>query len=67
MSTKPGVTTRSVASITRVRRADDVGRDVDDVIVDDRNIGDSRRRAGAVDHRATANQHVEGTHQLRPP
>ena len=44
MSTKPGVTSRPAASMTRARRADDVGRDVDDVVVDDRHIG---QRAGA--------------------
>ena len=49
------------------RRADDVGSDVDDLVVDDRHIGHSRRRARAIDHRPTANEHVERTHQLPEP
>ena len=48
-------------------RTDDVGGDVDDLIVDDRYISHPRRRTRAIDHRAMANEHVERTHQMPTP
>ena len=57
MSTKPGVTRRPSASISRVAALVD-GADVDDPVAVDRDVGAARRRARPVDDRATPDHQV---------